>query len=305
MSSFDKNVSAIVVLYNSDLVLLQQQFKSLQGQVTHIIYVDNFSNNIDDIELLIARFTEEYSNVYLIRNIQNQGLGCAQNQGILKAKQLGSSYVLLLDHDSVLQQNFVDSAIFTERKLTDSGLKIGAIGPMYFNVKTGEIYPITKYIGPFIKRIKPLDAPVEASFLIASGSLIPISVINEVGGMNEELFVDYIDVEWCFRAKAYGYKLFVAPGAKMDHQIGDKRTSFFGRTISVHTPIRRYYLARNSIYMLKNKNVYFGYKLREFVFNLLRLIVFFFYSKERKKYLKYSIIGFCDGFKGVTGRCSL
>ena len=191
----------------------------------------------------------------------------------------------------------------TEIELEDKNFKVGAIGPVYYNEVTGEVYPITKYKGPFIERIKPTTKPVEATFLIASGCFINIKVINDVGGMNEQLFIDYVDVEWCFRAKSKGYKLFASPEVRMMHTIGDNRTSVMGRSISVHSPLRRYYLYRNSIYMIKNKSIDSGYKIREITFNLLRLVVFLILSKEKSKYFKYSMSGFRDGFRGKVGKC--
>lgn len=305
MSTRENKVCAIIVLYNPDVLLLKKQLLSLIGQVDDVIYIDNSSKNITSINAFIEEIRKSDFEPFVIWNSENRGLGYAQNQGICKAREMGDSHVLILDHDSVLQSSFVTNLIETEDLLKKNGYNIGAIGPMYYNAKTGEIYPITKYIGPFIKRIKPSENPVEASFLISSGCFISLKVIDEVGGMNEDLFVDYIDVEWSFRAQSYGYKMFVAPKAKMDHQIGDRRTSVLGRTISVHTPLRRYYLSRNSVYMLRNKNISLWYKLRELVFNTLRLIIFFFLSNDRFAYLKFSFVGFFDGLRGKTGKCTL
>jgi rhamnosyltransferase len=209
----------------------------------------------------------------------------------------------LFDQDSILDERFVSGLIDSERKLLSQGIKLAAIGPVYYDEVTNEIYPITKYKGPFIERIKPSNKPAEATFLIASGCLIQANIIDVVGYMNEDFFIDYIDVEWCFRAKSFGYKIYASPNSRMKHSIGDNRTSIFGRSISIHSPLRRYYLYRNSIYMLKNSNIAIGYKIREITFNLLRFFVFLALSKERYQYFKYSISGFFDGIKGVKGKC--
>jgi len=305
MSISNNKVCGIIVLYNPDVLLLKKQLISLRGQVDDVIYIDNSSKNRSSINTFIEDIRKNDFEPFVIWNSENMGLGYAQNQGIYKAREMGASHVLILDHDSVLQSCFVTNLIETENLLKKNGFNIGAMGPMYYNAKTGEIYPITKYIGPFIKRIKPSENPVEASFLISSGCFISLKVIDKVGGMNEDLFVDYIDVEWSFRAQSYGYKMFVAPKAKMDHQIGDRRTSVLGRTISVHSPLRRYYLFRNSIFMFRQKDIYFGYKLRELIFNSLRLVVFLVLAKDRFEYLKFSFAGFRDGLKGRTGKCPI
>ncbi|MBE5321993.1 glycosyltransferase family 2 protein [Pedobacter sp. MR2016-19] len=295
--------TAIVVTYNPDLSTLQRQFMSVHEQVDAIVYVDNGSKNIDLINELFLDFVQQKKiKLFIISNSSNLGLGYAQNQGIKKAIELDSNFVLILDHDSVLTPGFVNELVNSTIQLKNQGAKVGAVGPVYINEKTNEQYPITRYIGPFINRVNPTEGSnVEASFLIASGSLISIDVLHEVGLMNEDLFVDYIDVEWSFRCKSKGFKLFAIQKALMHHEIGDNRVSVFGRMISVHSPIRRYYLTRNSVYMLRSPHVSWGYKLREFTFNVFRIFIFSLISQERMKYLKFSFRGLKDGIKGKFG----
>ncbi|MBM6736207.1 glycosyltransferase family 2 protein [Mediterranea massiliensis] len=296
-------IAAVIVTYNPDLKLLLEQYTSVCKQVDVIIYVDNNSSNYEIIYKLLMQKNTLGDNLCFIHNELNRGIGYAHNRGIFCAKKKGVDAVLILDHDSVLKDNFVKnlSSSLVENEVS----KIAAVGPVYMNSTTGEYYPITTYIGPFIKRLRPTSHPVEASFLISSGSLIPLNVIDDIGGMNEELFIDYIDVEWSYRAKSKGYKLLAVPTAVMEHRIGDKRISILGRTISVHTPLRRYYLTRNSIYMVKLPYVSLGYKIRELSFNILRILIFVILSEQKMKYLKYSMRGLLDGIKGKYGKCSM
>jgi rhamnosyltransferase len=300
----DNKVFAVVVLYNPDIRTFKSQFQSLIYQVSGVVYVDNNSGNIDEIESNLSPVHVERF-VSLIKNKKNMGLGYAQNQGIVKALEFGASHVLILDHDSVLQENFVLPLLSAEESLLRKDIHVGAVGPVYTNEKTGEVYPITKYVGPFIKRLKPDNDLQEASFLISSGALIRKCVLESVGLMNEGLFVDYVDIEWSYRAVHKGYALFAVPSAKMSHVVGDARLSVLGRTISVHSPVRRYYLSRNSIHMLRMPYIDLGYKFREFVFNFIRVLIFCLISKQRVLFLKFSFKGFWDGLNGVYGECEI
>ena len=296
-------ITSIIVTYNPNIDALKKQIERLFNQVQLIVIVDNGSKNSDEIknELSNQRVS---SKIKLFENGDNKGLGFAQNKGIEIAIEEKSTFVLLLDDDSLIEENFVSNLYSDYELLLKKGIKIGAIGPTYYNEETGEQYPITKYIGPFIDRKLPKKEPVEASFLIASGCLIPISIIEEVGLMNEDFFIDYIDVEWSFRAKSKGYKLFATPKAKMNHVIGEKRISIFGRKISLHSPLRKYYLFRNSIFMIKCPYISDGYKIREIIFNFLRFIVYLTLSNEKGKYIKYTFRGYMDGLMNKKGRCS-
>lgn len=294
-------ISAVIVLFNSDTSIVQSQYESLVEEVDEVIYIDNGSKNFNEIREILNRCATKRLPQFFIVNSKNMGLGFAQNQGIRQSIEHLADYVLLLDHDSVLQKEFIKNLC----KHLATLKSVGAVGPIYFNEETGETYPITRYVGPFIKRIIPLDSPVKASMLISSGSLIPTAIFKEIGFMNEELFVDYIDVEWSFRAREKGYSLFAIPSAKMNHKIGDKRINFLGRMISQHSPLRRYYLTRNSIFMLKCPYISIGYKIRELTLNFARIFCFALLSDNKKEYLKYSIKGLRDGLKGKFGEASI
>lgn len=297
-------VCAVIVTYNPEVIVLKRQLHSLKEEVDSIVIIENDSCNINEIKDLIDEFIKLSSlKIHFICNKKNVGLGKAQNAGIKFAMSAGASHVILFDQDSILDSGFVQGLLISEKKLITQGLKVGAVGPIYYNENTKEIYPISKFYGPFIKRITPTDKPVEASFLIASGCLISLQVIKHVGMMNEDLFIDYIDVEWSFRAKSHGYLVFASPSSKMKHTIGDNKASILGRSISVHSALRRYYLYRNSIYMVSNPKIFLGYKIREIVLNSFRFFFFLMISNEKIKYFKYSISGFIDGFKGIKGKC--
>jgi len=294
--------ATIIVTYNPSINALKKQINRLLEQVQLIIIIDNGSNNSTE---LIKELTgiESQNKITVFENRENKGLGYAQNKGIEIAIKEKATHILLLDDDSLIEENFVLNLLSDYEALLKPGIKVGAIGPTYYNEETGEQYPITKYVGPFIDRKLPKEEPVEASFLIASGCLIPTSVIQEVGLMNEDFFIDYIDVEWSFRAISKGYKLFATPRAQMNHVIGEKRVSVFGRKISLHSPLRKYYLFRNSIFMIKCPYISNGYKIREIIFNLLRLIVYLMLSNEKKSYIRYTYHAYLDGFRNKKGKC--
>jgi rhamnosyltransferase len=294
--------ATIIVTYNPVINALKKQIDRLLEQVQLIIIVDNGSKNSSVLINELSNIASQ-NKIIILENGENKGLGFAQNRGIEIAIAEKATHVLLLDDDSLIEAKFVSNLLLDYEKLLTSGIKIGAIGPTYYNKETGEQYPITKYIGPFIERKLPKEESVEASFLIASGCLIPTSILEEVGLMNEDFFIDYIDVEWSYRAVSMGYKLFATPNAKMNHIIGEKRVSVFGRKISLHSPLRKYYLFRNSIFMIKCPYISNGYKIREIIFNLFRFILYLILSNEKKLYVRYTYHAYLDGFRNKKGKC--
>lgn len=295
----NNSIAAIVVTYNPVVSDLNIFLLNLSSQVDKIIIVDNASKNINEL----LDFQEKIPNIVFIKNNDNEGLAFAQNQGVRYVKDiLNFEFLMVFDQDSNVDDNFVSSLYEGYLELKEAGNSVAAVGPVYYDAKTNELYPATKYVGPFIKRIEPSFEPVEVTFIIASGSLIPVKMFDEVGIMNEDFFIDYIDVEWCLRAKSKGFGSYMVPKAKMIHTIGDNRMNLFGRKISIHSPLRRYYLIRNSFIISKLNYIPFGYKLRELVFNLLRFFIFILISENKKEVLKFSLQGFHDGVKGKVGK---
>uniref|UniRef100_UPI002A82DA18 rhamnosyltransferase n=1 Tax=Enterobacter bugandensis TaxID=881260 RepID=UPI002A82DA18 len=278
------------VTYNPDLYCFKAQLQSLQQQLDHCVVVDNGSKNVADIEDLCQQFKYD-----LIKLDTNRGLSYAQNIGIENAISRGAEYLLLLDQDSVLGANFISamSKMYTQ-------YNVGILGPSFYDPHTNEFYWGTNYIGPFIKRT-PIEEITDVTYVIASGSFFSSEVYEKVGKMEEALFVDYIDVEWALRAKKLGYRVAMTNQASMAHTIGDSRLNLLGRKISVHSPMRRYFLVRNSFFMIRKPYIPVGYKIREVFLNFARAAISLILNKEKKKTLMMIFYGISDGLSGRFG----
>ena len=149
---------------------------------------------------------------------------------------------------------------------------------------------------------------VFASFLISSGTLIDLHKLIELCGMRSEYFIDHVDTEWCLRALVKGYQLLGIHNAKMIHSLGDKAKKFwfFGmRNISEHTPLRDYYMFRNTLLMLKDVTMSFTWRIF-LLFRLVEFFVFFLiFSKERSLRFQLMILGLRHGYSNIRGRLDL
>lgn len=183
----------------------------------------------------------------------NTGIAHAQNVGVVRARELGADYVLLSDQDSLPDAGMVA----TLRERLESTPGCGAVGPYIADNKPGgdELVYVDRTWGPRRACREELAQPaLEAAFLLASGCLIPLSVLAEVGPMNEAYFIDHVDLEWCLRARRRGYAMVVDTSARLDHSLGDETVTLPGRVqpVHLHGPIRCYYLTRNTIFLLRS-----------------------------------------------------
>ena len=285
-----EKVSAIIVTYNPEVSVLAELICMLNKQINNVVIVDNKSKNIDEIRSLkdVCLYT-------LIEESKNIGLAAAQNHGIRSVIDR-SSHIVIFDQDSKITSDFVDNQLKCEKYLIDKGFCVSAVGPKFCDKNSGYQYPATVYKGPFIKNIPVEDEPVEATFIIASGSLIRTEVLKSVGLMLDDFFIDFVDVEWCLRANSKGLKCFINPHEVMEHSIGDMRVKIIGRMISLHSDFRKFYIYRNGLFMMRLPYVPIGYKCRVFIFNLIRTVLGLVLSDKKTATLRASVNGWLSGF---------
>jgi rhamnosyltransferase len=240
-------VVAIVVTYHPDFNILSTLLNAIQLQVDGVVVVDNGSSiSIEDW------LADAYPDVAYLALGQNYGIAKAQNIGIAWAKNGHARHVLLLDQDSLPGSCMVENLLSGMRQKKDDGYKVAAVGPKYRDIKCQQASPFVKLKGRKLCRIDcNEDEVVAVDHLISSGCLISMDALADVGDMNEQLFIDYVDTEWCLRAIHKGYALFGVGSSHMRHDLGDKFTKLFGRTIFVHSPLRYYYIIRNGLWLLR------------------------------------------------------
>lgn len=295
----NSEVYAVLVTYNPNIASFREVIESLRRQTDAIVIVDNASENLFEIEALIQSTTIE-----LLKFSKNKGIASAQNKGITYADSKGGKYILLMDQDTVLPEEAISSLHKECTVLESRGLKVGAIGCAYRDTHDGKLNAIWKQSGRNLEK-KEVNSEVsqllEVDFVIASGSLIPISTMKEVGLMEDGLFIDLVDIEWGLRAKSYGYQSYQSFTHIMTHTLGSGRISVFGKTVSLHSPIRNYYSIRNSIFLAQRR--YIGSAWRIYFIKRIfpYLVVFGFFPSQKWLRIKFMMHGLVDGLLKLSG----
>ena len=310
--SYKSAVLAVVVTYEPDLQTLEQLLKVLVVQVDAIMVVDNGSQ----VNLQIWINEHKLSTINLIALIENKGIAAAHNVGIEWANNYGADFVLLMDQDSVPAPNMVPVLIyaFLEADQKKGCFKPIAAGPMCVDSRTNKrsFFVIEQHGMPSRWRsntnLLPNNFSHEVSFLISSGSLINLKALQSVGGMRSNYFIDHVDTEWCFRARANGYVLLGVPNAQMQHTMGDKVKNiwFFGwRQVAYHSPLRDYYMFRNTLLMFRDVKMSIFWQL----YLLWRLIqfssYFLIFVNQRSQRFYCMTLGIVHGVRGISGKFDL
>lgn len=304
-----KHIIAVIVSFNPQKKALLDLLAALLPQVDFAVLVDNHSAT------KISSFVEIsfFNNLDIISMDENVGIAAAQNAGIERAMAFGADFVYLSDQDSVPSPSLIVELVAAIRcaQADTNALPIGAAGPATIDKRTGHMsFFVTEKRGA-PTRWQPslatelLPPFVEVAFLIASGTLIPMNVIKHVGAMRSSYFIDHVDTEWSFRARNSGYKLLGVPTSRLGHNLGDtvRAVWFFGsRQVSYHSPLRDYYMFRNTIRMLRDTPMTLRWKLH-FLWRLVQFAGYFLvFSSRRLQRLQKMVLGLRHALAGVDGR---
>jgi rhamnosyltransferase len=290
------DIVAVVVSYQPDLHVLTSLINIIATQVTKIIVVDNGSDTN------ISEWNDKRENdaVELILLNENRGIAAAQNIGIQWARDKNAGFVLLMDQDSLPAHDMV---LQLAQALSTQAMPAAA-GPRYLDKRQNNPPPFLQIQGLSLKRCtcSTEDTVTSVDYLIASGCLIPMHVLNKVGGMREDLFIDYVDIEWGLRAKHHGYQSIGVCAAHMEHNLGDNPIKFFKRNIPLHSALRHYYHFRNAVLLYKDARIPLNWKIVDGWRLLLKYGFYTLFAKPHLKQWWMMTIGMWHGIIGKSGK---
>lgn len=292
----------VTVTFNPDLDVLARQLRQLPTQTLKIV-VDNASQA--ELRQQLRALLAGRDDVRLLENEANIGLAAALNQGVRHACMATPKcrYVLLLDQDTEPGEGGVERLLQAFRQVAAEDPRTGAVGPRLVDVDTGLEHGFHQSVGWRIVRRHPLadaQVPIEVMSINGSGTLMPIEVFEQLGGLDEALFIDHLDTEWSFRLLAAGYRLYGIPQIGFRHRMGAAgiRYWLFGwRVWPYRSPLRHYYLFRNAMRLLRMPHVATVWKCWAPLKLLLTLLVHFGFDPARKAQVRQMLRGIREGLR--------
>jgi rhamnosyltransferase len=305
MVEFDEHkakVAAIVVSYEPEPDLLKKNLQSIASQVDRVYLVDNSRA----FQALPFCQDLRIPNLHSLILGDNYGIAVAINRGIREARSADMDFVFLLDQDSVAQDGTITTLLTGYRQACRQGAKVAAIGARAEDRTTGALSPALRfgYVGTRTQPC-PEGGVARVDFLISSGTLIPLAVLEIVGSMREDLFIDYVDTEWILRAYSQGFATYLSCDARLIHAVGERRIRVWmglWRNAPMHKPFRYYYLYRNYLLLLRQRGISRKWKIMESI-RLLKMFLFILaFSHERREILGYIVKGVYDGIRNKKGK---
>ncbi len=287
------DVCAIAVTYRPDAAF-PARLSGVSPQVGMTVIVDNGSS---DAERDMLREAAAGPNIDLVLNEENLGLARALNIGIQRAATLGYSWVLLLDQDTRVEPDMVRTLLAIHASFPDRE-RLAVLGSN-FDDATGRA---TDAIG--------IESPgglwEEVQRVITSGSLLPLEAYVAIGPFREEFFIDYVDEEYCLRARARGFRIIRSRKHLMSHAIGSPtvhKTFGTSKWTTNHGPDRRYYMARNNTVLLREYGNYRAglWAWKGFCRCLRQCRRIALYERMKTRKIAAVMHGLWDGMRGHMG----
>lgn len=286
MLSFN-DVLIIIIAYNpADNFLANLQIAS-----ANYLIIDNSSCANE----LIASFCAQTTNcVYLPLN-ENTGIAHALNRGCQYALQRGFNWVVSMDQDSRMTADILQQMLDFANQF--SALKHTAIiSPRHcYQTQTKNYVP---------DETREYN---EVPYTMTSGNLLNLSVWQQLGGFNADLFIDMVDTDFCCRATLAGYKIIVITHLDMQHVLGNlQRIKLPGKNVYIyhHNYIRKYYQVRNTLWFIKQ---YRGKAKvwRIFIYLFAMVITTMLFEQDKRRKIRYMWLGWKDFKCGKLGKIDI
>jgi N-acetylglucosaminyl-diphospho-decaprenol L-rhamnosyltransferase len=231
MNKRGPDLSVIIVNWNTR-DLLAQCLQSLQDTVKESSFdvwvVDNASSD-GSVDMVRERFPQ----THIIANSENVGFVRANNQAIAHCR---GRYVLLLNSDTRALPGSLDQAV----RFMDEHSRAGVAGVRLLNPdgtfqasytpfptlwqeflmlsRLGRwlLRPTYPSYGPQIEKgAQKIRGYMEGAYLMARRE-----AVEQVGGLDERIFMYAEDVDWCYRFHRAGWEVWYLPNAPIIHYGG-------------------------------------------------------------------------------------
>jgi rhamnosyltransferase len=225
--------------------------------------------------------------VTVLRNGSNLGLAAGLNSAVDELPA-DTDVVLFLDQDSVLPADLVPAlaAHFSDAS-------VGVIAPTPWDATHGGSYEKAAQAGP---------ALADRDGVMTSGMLVRRACLTAVGRFREDFFVDWVDFDFCLRARDHGFRVVQDTTVMLPHSLGDRREHRIGplRTHVLHYPAwRHYWVARNSTVLAREhraKN--WRWSLSAVLFLARWTFNTAVFERKRRTHVAALLAGFRDGWSG-------
>lgn len=277
------DLGVVIVTYHPDSSL-HSLVDNLLINLSMIVIVDNHSRSENVMEMRNRYGSEK--RVKLVLNSDNFGIAKGLNQGCEYLITNGYKYAVLLDQDSRISSESIETLYYTAVQNMNAAI----VGPRVISECVGESggsieskYFTWKRLFAFKREYikEGTVQPVELN--ITSGSVIDLSIWKSIKGFWESLFIQGVDDEYCLRVRKHGFQILINGDTKLNQTYGRmnivKRLGFSFNPTN-HSAERHYLVARNRVKIIRKYNIYALFYVSFHILSTAKTIVTIILTEE-------------------------
>lgn len=217
-----------------------------------------WKNSICDLSDIVDDFNCKGNKIEVVGDESNKGIAFALNYAWHYADKNHFDYILTMDQDSIFE-NF---DIYKKSCLDFYNTRDCIIGPLY----NKSVVSPSEFV------------LIESPFLITSGMIVSVNVLNKIDGYDEKLFVDCVDVDMCTKCIINNIPLYQFNGAKIRQHFGEpKKKKFLGKCFkgTDYNKDRLFNIFKNILIIYKryNKPSFLRKKIFEYYRNFISDVI--------------------------------
>lgn len=269
---------AVVLFYPSDSDL--DNVRKLATWGVHVVAVVNAISDEQRVKL------PSQPGMSVIVNSANLGLARALNQAVGIAIDTGAHFVLMLDQDSRPTPEMMDGLAAAATAIESEGRSLACVAPLLRDRKAA------------LDDGTSSDDIAGGATFATSGTMLTRKAWFAVGPMWEQLFIDGIDHEWCFRARGSGFETVLVTDAVMSHDMGEGAINIMGRFRPIHrSPVRHYFIVRNTFWLARKQYIPIRWRLSELVKLGYRIPSYIVFSTRKCLTVRNIFAAIADGIR--------
>ena len=215
-----KKISVVIVNWNAWRMTVDCiESLIVNTNFLNIVVVDNGS---DDGSFDMLRSI--YPNIKILRSATNLGFGGGNNIGIQEAMDDGSDYIWLLNNDTIVFRETLNSMMHE----FDKDDRLAAISSKLYkdiecrNIQTLGAGVVNRFTG-MTKELKHIrvnnliELPVD-SYLCAASMVVRVNALRQIGLFDERFFLYWEDVDLSFRLKQANWKIAISANSHVYHR---------------------------------------------------------------------------------------
>lgn len=232
-----QGLASVIVTFNPTSYRLLENIAVLQ-RFCDIVYIyDN--NSVDGESLKILDEISNKKNISIVRGNKNIGTVGALNNILRLCVKNSYKYLFTFDQDSL-----IDSiSLLRLFEYIKKNKNVALVGPQIIDISNDDLI--------FEKENKDIFIP--SKHVITSGSIVRVNIVKNVGGWDNELFLDAGDIDLNCKLVLANYKVGKLLNTYLQHSVGNRsilNLYFFNITLLNHSNFRNFLMNKNRLILL-------------------------------------------------------